>query len=95
MICKMLDSTILNALKDAMDGGDGGRSGQLSGLITAANQPQTSDGEGLTNYRAMPGPGGPPSGRYLWTSGDISPKPVEISGATPFEFARPLGMSQK
>jgi glycolate oxidase len=47
----MLNSTILDALRDAVDGGS---KGQHSGLITAENQLQTYECDGLTNFRVMP-----------------------------------------
>src|SRR6202789_3563048 len=47
----MLDSAILNALRNALDG-DG--AGQPSGLITAANQLQTYECDGLRNFRTLP-----------------------------------------
>ena len=50
----MLDPAILDALKAALDGDDHGRPGQLSGLITAANQLQTYECDGLTNFRTLP-----------------------------------------
>ncbi len=48
----MLDQAILDALRDALDAD---LSGQPSGLITAANQLQTYECDGLTNLRVMPG----------------------------------------
>jgi glycolate oxidase len=47
----MLDRSILDALRDAVDAGN---SGQPSGLITAANQLQTYECDGLTNFRTIP-----------------------------------------
>ena len=47
----MLDSAILDALRDAVDAGG---AGQPSGLITAANQLQTYECDGLTNFRVLP-----------------------------------------
>lgn len=48
----MLNSTILDALRDAVDRDN---KGLQSGLITAANQLQTYECDGLTNFRVMPG----------------------------------------
>jgi glycolate oxidase len=48
----MLDSAILNALRAVVDAGD---STLPSGLITATNQLQTYECDGLTNMRAVPG----------------------------------------
>jgi glycolate oxidase len=48
----MLDSAIIDALRDALDGGSPGQPG---GLITTASQLQTYECDGLTNFRAMPG----------------------------------------
>lgn len=48
----MLDSAILNALRAVVDAGD---STLPSGLITAINQLQTYECDGLTNMRAVPG----------------------------------------
>ena len=48
----MLDSAILNALREALDAGDASHPG---GLVTAANQLQTYECDGLTNFRIMPG----------------------------------------
>src|SRR5258708_32732541 len=48
----MLDSAILNALRAVVDAGD---SPLPSGLITATNQLQTYECDGLTNMRAVPG----------------------------------------
>src|SRR5260370_19724181 len=48
----MLDSIILNALRAVVDAGD---STLPSGLITATNQLQTYECDGLTNMRAVPG----------------------------------------
>jgi len=47
----MLDAAILDALRDAVDTG---QAGQPSGLITAANQLQTYECDGLTNFRTIP-----------------------------------------
>jgi glycolate oxidase len=47
----MLNSVIVGALRDAVDAGN---QGQPSGLITAANQLQTYECDGLTNFRTMP-----------------------------------------
>lgn len=47
----MLDSAIIDELRDALDGGN---PGQPSGLITAANQLQTYECDGLTNFRVLP-----------------------------------------
>src|ERR1017187_7292212 len=48
----MLDLTILDALRNAVDAGG---LGLPSGLITAANQLQTYECDGLTNFRTVPG----------------------------------------
>src|SRR5580698_2622178 len=48
----MLDAAILDALRDAVDSGT---AGPPSGLITSANQLQTYECDGLTNFRVMPG----------------------------------------
>ena len=48
----MLNSSILDALRDAVDGDS---KGQPSGLITTPNQLQTYECDGLTNFRALPG----------------------------------------
>ena len=47
----MLDLTILDALRNAVDAGG---LGLPSGLITAANQLQTYECDGLTNFRTVP-----------------------------------------
>jgi glycolate oxidase len=47
----MLDPSILDALRVAVDGGD---ARQPSGLITEANQLQTYECDGLTNFRTVP-----------------------------------------
>ncbi len=47
----MLNAAILDALRDALDGG---HAGGPSGLITAANQLQTYECDGLTNFRVLP-----------------------------------------
>ena len=47
----MLDRSILDALRDAVDAGN---TSQPSGLITAANQLQTYECDGLTNFRTIP-----------------------------------------
>src|SRR6202789_3218328 len=47
----MLDSAIIEALRDAVDAGT---TGQPSGLITAANQLQTYECDGLRNFRTLP-----------------------------------------
>src|SRR5260370_12049997 len=48
----MLDSAILNALRAVVDAGN---STLPSGLITATNQLQTYECDGVTNMRAVPG----------------------------------------
>src|ERR1035441_7177804 len=48
----MLDRSILDALRDAVDPGD---AGQPSGLITETSQLQTYECDGLTNFRTVPG----------------------------------------
>ena len=48
----MLDAAILDALRDVLDSGN---PGQPTGLITSANQLQTYECDGLTNFRTMPG----------------------------------------
>jgi glycolate oxidase len=54
----MLDSAILDALRDAMDGGpthgDTTAMNGAPGLITAPNQLQTYECDGLTNFRTVP-----------------------------------------
>jgi glycolate oxidase len=47
----MLDQAILDSLRNAVDAGN---AGQPSGLITAANQLQTYECDGLTNFRTVP-----------------------------------------
>lgn len=47
----MLNATILDALRDAVDRDS---KGMPSGLITAANEVQTYECDGLTNFRVMP-----------------------------------------
>src|SRR6202022_4281896 len=49
---KMLDSAVVGALRDAVDRD---HPGQPSGLITASNQLQTYECDGLTNFRTLPG----------------------------------------
>ena len=49
----MLDPSILDALRNAVDAGSS--PGQPTGLITAANQLQTYECDGLTNFRTLPG----------------------------------------
>lgn len=55
---RMLDSAILDALRDAMDGGpthgDTTAMNGAPGLITAPNQLQTYECDGLTNFRTVP-----------------------------------------
>jgi glycolate oxidase len=48
----MLNAAFLEALRDAVDAGDASRP---SGVITATNQLQTYECDGLTNFRTMPG----------------------------------------
>jgi hypothetical protein len=48
----MLNSTILGELRDAVDRDS---KGLQSGLITAANELQTYECDGLTNFRVLPG----------------------------------------
>src|SRR5580698_5254498 len=48
----MLDSTILDALRSALGAENADRGGRL---ITALNQLQTYECDGLTNFRTMPG----------------------------------------
>jgi glycolate oxidase len=48
----MLDSSILDALHKAVD--DRGNKGEPSGVITALNQLQTYECDGLTNFRTLP-----------------------------------------
>jgi len=48
----MLDAAIIDALRDALDSGN---PGQPTGLITSANQLQTYECDGLTNFRTLPG----------------------------------------
>ena len=47
----MLDRSILDALRNAVDAEN---SGQPTGLITSANQLQTYECDGLTNFRTLP-----------------------------------------
>src|ERR1700736_1769564 len=47
----MLDSTILDALRSAVEAGN---TEQMSGLITAPNKLQTYECDGLTNFRTIP-----------------------------------------